>query len=305
MRQWIRAGLILEDPPTGRDGEGLPAPHWRRWRHGGTALSAALHVLVLAGLALSLPRSSPAQREAERALPVEIVERTPDAAKDAEREKEQKKEQEQAAERENEREKEKPAEPASKPPEPPPAAPAPHPVPPAQSSPAPNPIEPERRATSPQMPARPLAPPPEIALLEMRPPSAVPSLPPEPRPIPSGGQKLAVDDDAVPPPDAKGVGRWVLEPLTVNYGHRCGAAHLTAVIELTERVAEGRYRGTMRTRIGWDRCPPEGVLYHVEMRIAGDVVTLIGAEGFTDRGVIRGGLMLLQDAYGRSVWKKR
>jgi hypothetical protein len=32
---------------------------------------------------------------------------------------------------------------------------------------------------------------------------------------------------------------------------------------------------------------------------------MIGTDGFVDRGVIRADTMMLEDAYGRSVWKKR
>jgi len=73
---------------------------------------------------------------------------------------------------------------------------------------------------------------------------------------------------------------------------------------LTERIAEGHYRGTLRNRVVWASCPPTGALYDVEMRITGSIVEMIGAN-FTDRGVIRGNLMMLEDSYGRSVWRKR
>jgi hypothetical protein len=112
------------------------------------------------------------------------------------------------------------------------------------------------------------------------------------------------DDDAAPPPPKKGLGLWVLEPVTVNLRHRCGLARLTGVIELKERTPDGHYRGTMRTRIAWASCPPEGALRDVELRIKGRQVEMVGA-GFVDRGVIGLDTMLLEDSFGRSVWRKR
>jgi hypothetical protein len=61
----------------------------------------------------------------------------------------------------------------------------------------------------------------------------------------------------------------------------------------------------MRTRIAWANCAPEGVVYNVELRIRNGEVEMIGNSGFVDRGVIRANVMLLEDAYGRSVWRKR
>jgi hypothetical protein len=120
------------------------------------------------------------------------------------------------------------------------------------------------------------------------------------------GTKVDADDDAAPPPVIKnGLGYWVLEPVTVDLRHPCGLARISGVLELKERLAEGRYRGTMRTRIAWSACPPEGVLRQVELRIRGGEVEMIGTGGFVDRGVIGQKTMLLEDAFGRSVWKKR
>jgi hypothetical protein len=116
--------------------------------------------------------------------------------------------------------------------------------------------------------------------------------------------KVDADDDAPPPVVKNGLGYWVLEPVTVDLRHRCGIARITGVLELKQRLAEGRYRGTMRTRIDWAACPAEGVLRQVELRIKVAEVEMVG-NGFVDRGVIGTNTMLLEDAFGRSVWKKR
>ncbi|MCW5774629.1 MAG: hypothetical protein KIT16_23495, partial [Rhodospirillaceae bacterium] len=152
----------------------------------------------------------------------------------------------------------------------------------------------------------PAAPPPRLALLpDLAPRPASP--PPAPRLFagPPGGRKTAVDDGP-PDPGERGLyGHWVLEPVLVNTGNRCGESRISGVIDLKERLTEGTFRGTLRTRIDWTLCPSEGALYHVEMRISGGEVFLVGAEGFTDHGVIGNGLMLLRDSYGTSIWRKR
>jgi hypothetical protein len=155
-----------------------------------------------------------------------------------------------------------------------------------------------------QTPAPPRSPP-EFAELEPRAPSSPRAAPPAPNPGPNGGQIVSADDDTAPPDPKKVVGYWVLDPLTVDLRNNCGLARITATMVLTERIAEGRYRGTLRNRIAWAACAPSGALYHVELRIRGSVAEMVGAEGFTDRGVIRGNVMMLEDAYGRSVWRKR
>jgi hypothetical protein len=120
-----------------------------------------------------------------------------------------------------------------------------------------------------------------------------------------GGRKVDAEDEAPPKPQAGKIhGYWVLDPLTANLRHRCGLARISGVIQLKEAVAEGHYRGTLRTRIGWSDCAPEGVLYQVELRISGTEVVLYG-QGFADRGVIKDGVMILEDSYGRSIWRKR
>lgn len=330
----ILPGKAASAPARGTAEGPTAAAHWRRWRHLGTALSAVLHAFVLAGFLIGLPRAKVAEREPERTVPVEIVK--PETVPEPEKEKP--KDVEKPPEKKEEKQKAEAAEPPkteppAAPPETPRAAPAPPEKPLAEPrrSPSPGgetpktgprtvipadprtpPAAPEKRLAEPQQPpAPPLqtpAPPrapPQFAELEPRAPPPPQPAPPAPKPGPSGGQIVAADDDAAPPDPKKVVGYWVLDPLTVDLRSRCGLARITATMVLTERIAEGRYRGTLRNRIVWAACEPSGALYHVELRITGSVAEMIGAEGFTDRGVIRGNVMMLEDAYGRSVWRKR
>jgi len=273
----------------------LSARHWLGMRRSGLVLSAALHALVVAALTLSVPVfGRPAPEES--ALPVELVPRVPEPKPEEQKEKEEPKK----------AEPEKKAIPDPPKPEPPAPVPAAKPAPPSPASPPPQalPPAPERpQAAPPLAPAPPPAPPPEASL---------PPIPPPPpdtqRPAgPPDGLKVDADVEDVPPPpgDRKALGYWVLEPLTVNLRARCGIARITGVLELTERIAAGRYRGTIRTRIAWASCPAEGALHTVELRINGGDVEMRGANGSIDRGVIRADAMMLEDAYGRSVWRKR
>jgi hypothetical protein len=306
-------------PPEAKE-RVLPSGHWRRWRSGGAALSVLLHVVLLAVFTVVVPvLSRPAAPEKDTAIPVEVVQRPPETKAD---EKTEKKEPE---EKKPELAKKIPEPPklelpkANAAPEPvrpePPKAESPPATPAAKITPPPPPAPPPPKAAPSPPAASPPAFPPEPAPHEPASPPPPPTLPPEarlppaPPPIPQPpqaqpGTKVDADDDAVPPLPKKGLGYWVLEPVTVNLGHKCGLARLTGVIELKEEIGEGRYRGTMRTRIGWSACPPEGALRNVELRIKGSEVEMIGS-GFVDRGVIRANTMLLEDAYGRSVWKKR
>ena len=288
----------------------LSARHWFGRRRIGLVLSAALHALVVAALTLSVPVfGRPAPEES--ALPVELVPRVPEP-----------KAEEKKPEEPNKPEEPKKVEEPKKPdlrlpetkpiPEAPQKAEAPPPVPAAKPAPPPPPSTPQPEA-APHAPERPMAAPPR-----MPPPSPAPppeaSLPPVPPPppapatpsAPDAGLKVDADAEEVPPPgDRKAISHWVLEPLVVNLRSKCGLARITGVLELTERIAEGRFRGTMRTRIAWASCAPEGVVYNVELRIRNGEVEMIGNSGFVDRGVIRANMMLLEDAYGRSVWRKR
>jgi len=309
-----QGGGLPERPP--------PARHWRRWRHGGTALSAILHALVLVAFTVSMPRPNRAEHEPERTIPVEIVQREPEAPevppetpketekdKEAEKAKEAERAKAKEAERQKaeakEKEAEKPAQrEARKSPEPPPAAPTPPAVPPAHSPPASPLTQPERPPSPPLWTPAPPPIPPMFAEREPRAPAPPPAAPPAPKAGPNGGQIVSADDDSAPPDAKKVVGMWVLDPLTVDLRDRCGLARITATMVLTERIAEGHYRGTLRNRVVWASCAPTGALYGVELRITGSEAQMIGAN-FTDRGVIRGNVMMLEDAYGRSVWRKR
>ncbi len=115
----------------------------------------------------------------------------------------------------------------------------------------------------------------------------------------------------VPPPARKTaaapqyIGEWVLDPLRVDYGHRCGSAKLTGRLRLTRAEGPNRFQGELRTSIFWARCPPEGARYQVLLSIRGNQALMTGSGGFVDRGVIGDGVMRLKDQYGTSVWRKR
>jgi hypothetical protein len=281
------------------------ARHWRNWRRSGVALSGVLHVAVLAALTLSVPvfgRPAPS----EDAIPVEIV---PSVQEKKPPEPEEPKKAEEKPEESKKAEQPKaPPKPATKSvPEAPKPAP---PLPAAKPAPAPAPAAPHPEA------ARPARPPPQPPLAFVPAPPAPPpevSLPPVPPPIPEAERPkgppagLKVDADEAPPPpgERKAIAYWVLEPLTADLRSGCGLARITGVLELRERLAEGRYRGLIRTRIAWARCPAEGAVHAVELRIQGGAVQMIGADGSVDRGAVSGNTMMLEDAYGRSVWKKR
>src|SRR5262245_2893035 len=257
MHRSIRILLGVPRAPLGPEMNAQPAPgaHWRRWRHGGAALSALLHGAVVAALTMSVPVFGGSSTE-KAEIPVEIVPRAPE--RKAEEKKPEMRE-------------------AKTIPEPPkPETPAPLPA--AKPAPAPAPAAP-----LPEAPPRTLAPPPTPPAWTGFEPRVLPephALPEPPRPQgPAAG--LKVDADEIPPPsDKKGLGYWVLEPLVVNLRHPCGLANISGVLELQQRLAEGRYRGTMRTRITWSACPPEGVVHQVELRIKGGEVELVGASGF-------------------------
>lgn len=277
------------------------ARHWRNWRRSGVALSAALHVVVVAALTVSVPvfgRPAPTQDP----IPVELVPRAPEKKPE-----EPKKPDPPAPPEKAETPKAAPGPDVKRIPDPPkPAAP-----PPVEAAkPAPEPSAPQAEAARPA-PAPP-RPPPTLAPAPPPPPPEA-SLPPAPPPIPEAKRPpgpadgLKVDADEVPPPpgERKALQYWVLEPLAVDLRSRCGIARISGVLELHARIAEGRYRGVIRTRIAWARCPAEGAVHAVELRIKGGEVEMIGAGGSIDRGAMRGNTMMLEDAYGRSVWKKR
>lgn len=310
--------LAKPDGPLPPEGQARPpaARHWRNWHRSGVALSGLLHVVVLAALTLSVPvfgRPAPT----EDAIPVEVVphapeKRPPEAEEPKKTEEEKKTEEKKPEPPQKVEEPKKPEEPkiaAAPDSKAAPEAQKPPPLPAAK--PAPEPAAPRPQAARPA-PAPPSQPPPALAPAAPPPPPEA-SLPPVPPPAPEAEQPkgppagLKVDADEAPPPpgERKAVGYWVLEPLTVDLRARCGIARITGVLELREQIAEGRYRGVIRTRIAWTRCPAEGAVHAVELRIKGGEVQMIGANGSVDRGAVRGDTMMLEDAYGRSVWKKR
>jgi len=130
---------------------------------------------------------------------------------------------------------------------------------------------------------------------------------PEPMPKPEPPTQEA----AKPPPDqpvypGRFEGDWVLEPLKVDVGHRCGWATVTGAMRLEEKVGPGTWRGVLRTTIRWALCQPEGARYAITLRVDPDgTVTMTGSGGFVDRGVMEGDVMVLRDDYGRSVWRRR
>ncbi len=147
--------------------------------------------------------------------------------------------------------------------------------------------------------------------------------PPELKPIPKRVEKQIAEKPAKakpkgggrkvkPNPDSdsqismiqrKLVGRWILQPLRVNLKHRCGSAAISGVINLT-RKRGNRFFGSLRTTIRWAGCPPEGAVYQIVLVIRGDRVVMLDAGGVLDSGLIKGNIMILKDAYGRSVWRR-
>ncbi len=169
---------------------------------------------------------------------------------------------------------------------------------------APGAPTPERFAMAPKLPWE--APPAPVLPPLPAPPIAAPA-PPEPeaakREPPHSGTE--VDEDAAPDlkDKTKVVGRWILDPLKLDAGHRCGTARLTAILHLTEEK-DGVFLGLLSRRIAWDRCKPETALYSVELRLEGASAVLTGRD-FRDQGRHENGVMYLTDAYGSSVWRKK
>lgn len=283
------------------------ARHWRHWRRSGAALSAALHLAIVAALTLSVPvfgRPAPAADP----IPVEIVQRAPEK-KPPEPDEPKKPEEEKKPEEPKKAEEPKPpAKPEAKTLPQPGQPPSPAPLPAAKPAPEPATPQPEAARPAPAPPPPPPAfvpapppPPPAAGLLPLPPPTPDAERPKEP----AGGVKVDADEAPPPPGQRKAIGFWVLEPLTADLRSRCGLARISGTLELREQIAPGRYRGLIRTRIDWARCPAEGAVHAVELRINGGEVQMIDAKGTLDRGAVNGDTMILEDAYGRSVWKKR
>ena len=193
-----------------------------------------------------------------------------------------------------------------------------------------NPKPPEQKKAEPKMAepkkAEPKKAEPKIAE-PVREPPLVPKeqlpKPPEPKPIPKKVEKQLAEKQTKPKPKVGGrkvkpnsdidnqismiqrklVGRWILQPLKVNLKHRCGKASPSGVINLTKKRGN-RFFGSLRTTIRWTRCPPEGAVHKIVLLIRGNRVVMLDAGGVLDSGLIQGNVMVLKDAYGRSVWRR-
>jgi hypothetical protein len=328
-------------PPSADAGAeaNLPGRHWHRWRQGGAAISIGFHALLTLALTVLLPQfGAEAHKDVARdrdPLPVEIVKRPPEPdppKKEQEPEKPKAEVPPQIPEVPK-LDPEKQPDAAKAAPPPPKSAPkaAAEAMPPA---PAPGPKAPEKAAAPPQ-PAMPPAPPPASAPgdapappsrpnFAWNPPTAPPPGAPEqpgdlgplPRAAPAPGDALKLEADVVALPDSKekpdkDAQYWVLDPLRIDIRNGCGLLVISGAMVLNERVSEGVYRGTIQTTTRTaqpnrsPRCAAQSSLYRVEVRFEGEDVTMLGAGGFQDRGVQRHGVMMLEDAYGRSIWRKR
>lgn len=114
----------------------------------------------------------------------------------------------------------------------------------------------------------------------------------------------APDTEAPPQDRAPLIGRWLLEPLSLNSGDRCGVALVTGRLDLTASSGPDGFSGVLHTRVRWAHCPTQSANYRVELRVTGNDVVLVGA-GFADRGTMSGDRMRLRDAYGVSVWRRQ
>jgi len=284
-------GAGLTDGRTVRPAQDGTAPRWIA-----AVVSALLHVAVVVVALFDLGLFDAFAPVMEEAIPVEIImvpaaELEPEAAPPPEPEPEPEPEEEVAVE---------------VPPEPVPevtsggekvAAEEIEEVPPEETS------EPQAEEEAPEEPAEEVA---EVVEIPPEPEAEVAALPqarsalrPQARPkdVPPPARKTA----AAP----RYIGEWVLDPLRVDVGHRCGSAKLTGRLRLTRAEGAGRFQGELRTSIFWARCPPEGARYQVLLSIRGNQALMTGSGGFVDRGVIRDGVMRLNDQYGTSVWRKR
>lgn len=152
---------------------------------------------------------------------------------------------------------------------------------------------------------------PQLAL-GPRPPALRPKPAPPPKPK-SGSLKVPPQLGGVPLPKTKRrklLGQWVLTPLTLNTGHRCGKQRVTGTMNLVNRRVRGggaeiQYLAEIRTTIRWERCRPEGALRRLVLVRRGDRVFLLDAQGVLDHGLMRGNLMVLRDPLGDSFWRKR
>ena len=182
-------------------------------------------------------------------------------------------------------------------------------------------LGPEPKKAEPKLPdGKPILPertrPPEAAKepqLAMGPRTPMLRPKPAPPPKPKAGSLKVPPMDAVPHPDAKKrnlLGQWVLRPLTLNTGHRCGTQRVTGTMNLTNRRVRGGgsevlYLAEIRTTIHWERCRPEGVINKYGFLKRGNRVFLLSGLGVADEGLVEGRVMFLNDELGRSVWIRR
>jgi hypothetical protein len=181
---------------------------------------------------------------------------------------------------------------------------------PAAGNPAKKPLQAEKK---PQLAPKPplAAKEPQLAL-GPNPPVLRPKPAPPPKPK-TGSLKVPPQIGAVPHPDAKKrklLGQWVLHPLTLDTGHRCGMQRVTGTMTLVNRRVRGggtevQYLAEIRTTIYWERCRPEGALSKFVLIRRGDRVFLVGAKGVMDHGLMRGNVMILRDSLGDSYWHLR
>lgn len=170
----------------------------------------------------------------------------------------------------------------------------------------------------PQPPRLPLdLPPPTTAkepqlALGPKPPVLRPKPPAPPKPEASR-ITIAPRLGGVPSPDAKRrkfVSQWVLVPLTLNVGGRCGRQQVTGTLYLvSQRVlaggAEIQYRAEMRTVHRSERCAPQGRLRYLYVIKRGDRVSLLDEQGVLDKGFMSKDVILIKDDYGSAMWRRR
>jgi len=333
----IVLGVGKAPPPPDAAAEAERAAwHWRRWRRGGVWMSVGFHLALALLLAATLPKfGAEARKDVVREkepLPVEIVTRAPepDAPKKEPEPEKPKAERPPPVPEVPKFDQEK--QPDAAKPVPPPPQSAPEPAAKATPAAPPAPKAPQK-AAPPPAPATPPAPPaaapgdqptaparPQFAWnAPPAPPSGDPEsgdLGPSPRAAPPPGEGLKLEADVVALPESKekpdkNTQYWVLDPLRIDVRNGCGVLVITGTMALNERVSEGVYRGTIQTTTRTaqptrvPRCAAQSSLYRVEVRFEGDDVSMLGAGGFSDRGVQRNGVMMLEDAYGRSIWRKR
>lgn len=149
---------------------------------------------------------------------------------------------------------------------------------------------------------------PQLALAPKPPPlRPKPPAPPKPKLGGTGGKASFPRLAAVPAPNAKRlklVGQWVLDPLIVDTGHRCGRAQVTGIMNLAA-ARGGRYLAEIRTLIRWEHCAPGSSYYQGVLAIEGRRVVFYDRLGVLDRGIMLGDVMVLRDKLGNSTWRRR